>query len=187
MKKKVNGLELFQAESDLTPDVGLSGTIEQKGQGDSIEEALDLDETNWSLQFELNSTLDTFNEENILLRKKMDTAKLRRDEQALMRKVSRESRDAFLDLLFTEKSHFISIKRLQQAEMALDVAKTRYEKGLSNNLDVLDAETAYSDSGVDIAKALAAYNLAAVTFAYNLGVLDRDWVQISLAPVDSTK
>jgi outer membrane protein len=183
VKKKVNGIELYQAERDLVPDVGLSGTVEQKGQGNSIEEALELDETNWSLQLELSSTLDTFNEENILLRKKMDTAKLRRDEQALKRKVARESRDAFLDLLFTEKSHFISLKRLQQADMALDLAKTRYEKGLSNNLDVLDAETAYSDAEVDIAKALTAYNLAAVTFAHNLGVLDREWVQLSLAPV----
>ncbi len=183
VEMKVNNVEIYRAEKNLAPDVSISGTVEQRGEGDSVEEALEMDETNWSLQLELHSSLDTFNEENVLLRKRMDTARLYREEEALKRRIARESKDAFLDLLFAEKSHFISRKRLAQAEMALDLAKTRYEKGLSNNLDLLDAEASYSDAGVEIARSLSEYNLAAVSFAYNLGVLDRQWVEMSLYPV----
>jgi outer membrane protein len=183
VKMKANGVEVYVAEQNLIPDIGLTGTLEQRGLGNNVEEALELDETNWSLQLQLNSPLDSFNERNVLLRKKMDRVRLRREQDALKRKIILEARDAFLDLLSAEKSHFISRKRLQQAAMALDLAKISYEKGMSNNLDLIDAESAYSEAEVDIARSLTAYNLAAVTFAYNLGVLDREWVEMSLAPL----
>lgn len=181
VKMKVNGHDLYKAEQDLNPDIGLSGTLEQKGEGDSAEEALKLDETNWSLQLELFSSLDTFNEKTVLRRIQMEKGKLRREEEALKRRISRESRDAFLDLLSAEKKNILSSKRLKQAEMALDLAKIRYEKGLSNNLDLLDAEAAYSEAELDISRSITSYNLAAVTFSYNLGVLDREWIQLSLS------
>ncbi len=183
VKMKINDLEIFKAERELEPDAGLTATVEQKGEGNDVRDALNMDETNWSLQFELLSSLDNFTENNALVRRKMEQNKLRRDEAALQRRVIREAKDSFLDLLFAEKTHFINVKRLGQAEMALDFARTQYEKGVSNNLDVLDAEAAYSRAKVDIARALVSYNLAAISFACNLGVLDRDWVRLSLQPV----
>lgn len=180
VKVQINKLEISKVQRDLSPDIGLSFTVEQKGEGDSAEEALELDQTNWSVQLEMLSTLDNFHEESAMLRKKMEMAKLRRAEAALKRKINREAREAFQDLLTEERSHQISLKRLHQAEMALDLAKTRYEKGLSNNLDVLDAENAFSEAGINISQSLTAYNLAAVSIAYNLGVLDRNWIEVAL-------
>jgi len=126
------------------------------------------------------SSFDSFNEMNVLLRKKIEKAKLQRGKEALQRRITREAREAFQDLLSEDRNNQISRRRLQQAEMALDLAKIRYEKGLSDNLEVLDAETAFSDAEVNISRSLTAYNIAAVTFAYNLGVLDRQWVEMSL-------
>lgn len=180
VKMKVNKVEVYRAEKNLSPDVGLSATVEQKGEGDSVEDALEMDQTNWAMQLELLSSLDTFDEQHALTRVKMEKAKLQREEAALKRRIIRETNDAFLDFLSAEKKHFISLKRLEQAGMALDLAKTRYEKGISNNLDLLDAEAAFSETETDIARALTAYNLAAVAFAYNLGVLDRRWIEASL-------
>lgn len=180
VKMKVNNLEVFRTERNLNPDVGLSATLEQKGEGNSAEDALKMEQTNWAIQLEVLSSLDTFDEENALRRTKMDMAKLRRDEAALKRRIIRESRDGFLDLLSAEKKNLISQKRLEQAGMALDLAKTRYEKGISNNLDLLDAEAAYSEAQVAIARSLTGYNLAAVSFAHSLGVLDRQWIELAL-------
>jgi outer membrane protein len=179
---QVNKLEIAKAKQNLAPDVGLSFTLEQKGEGDSPEEALVMDQTNWSIQLEMLSSLDSFNEESALLRKKIDMTKLRRTEESLRRKIIRDSKEAFRNLQAEERNHHISLKRMHQAEMALDLAKTRYEKGLSNNLDVLDAENAFSEAGIIISRSLTAYNLAAVSLAYNLGVLDRRWIEISLSP-----
>ncbi len=180
VRAELNKLEIYKAQQDLTPDVGLSFTLERKGEGESIEEAVTLDQTNWSIQLEMLSSLDTFNEESVLIRKKIDKAKLRRSKEALSRQIKREVSEAFQDLIAEENDYQISIKRLKQAEMALDLAVTRYEKGLSDNLDVLDAETAYSEAGFGISRSLTGYNLASVSLAYKLGVLDRQWIEMSL-------
>ena len=127
------------------------------------------------------SSLDSFSEEATLARKKIERGKLHRTTEALRRKIKREAREGFLDLVSAEKSLQLNNKRLQQAEMALDLAQIRYEKGLSDNLEILDAEAAYSDAEMEISRALTAYNVAAVTLAHNLGVLDRQWVEMSFA------
>lgn len=181
---EINELETFKAKQDLAPDIGLSFVLEQRGEGNSSEDALSLDQTNWAVQLEMMSSFDSFNEMNVLLRKKIEKAKLQRGKEALQRRITREAREAFQDLLSEDRNHQISRRRLHQAEMALDLAKIRYEKGLSDNLEVLDAETAFSDAEVNISRSLTAYNIAAVTFAYNLGVLDRQWVEMSLDGTD---
>lgn len=183
---EINEVETFKAKRNLAPDIGLSFVLEQKGEGASAEEALTMDQTNWAIQLEMLSSLDSFNEENVLLKKKIEKAKLRRGEEALRRKITREAREAFQDLLAEERNHQLGIRRLQQAEMALDLAKTRYEQGLSDNLVVLDAETAFSDAEVNISRSMTAYNIAATVLAYNLGVLDRQWVEMSLDNVDNS-
>lgn len=184
---EINEAETFKAKQDLAPDIGLSLVLEQRGEGDSTADAMSLDETNWAVQLEMMSTFDRFNERGVLLRKKIEKAKLQRGKEALQRKIGREAREAFQDLLAEERSHQINIKRLEQARMALDLAKTRYEQGLSDNLAVLDAESAYSEAEINISRSMAAYNIAATTLAYNLGVLDRQWVAMSLGGADSSE
>lgn len=186
VRVEINEAETFKAKQNLAPDVGLSFVLEQRGEGDSAEDALSLDDTNWAVQLEMMSTFDRFNEESALVRKKVEKAKLQRGKEALQRKIAREARDAFQDLLSEERNHQINIKRLEQAKMALDLANTRYEKGLSDNLTVLDAETAYSEAEVNISRSMTAYNVAATTLAYNLGILDRDWVAMSLEAMDAS-
>ena len=176
---EVGKIGLFKAERNLTPDIGLSFTLEQKGEGESFQESLELDQTNWSVQLEMLSTFDTFNEESALLRKKMEMAKLRRTGESLRRSITREANDAFLDLVNEDRSHQISIRRLHQAEMALELAQIRYEKGISDNLDVLEAESSYSEAELGISRALTAYNTGAVKLAYSLGVLNPAWVAMS--------
>jgi len=179
---EVSKIEYYKAKQNLVPDIGLSFTLEQKGEGDSVEKALELDQTNWSIQLEMLSTFDTFNEENVLVRKKMEMAKLRRTGEAIKRKINREADDAFLDLLTEDKNHQISKRRLQQAEMAIELANTRYEKGIADNLDVLDAENSFSEAELGISRSLTAYNIAAVNLAYSVGILDLSWVEMSQKP-----
>ncbi len=182
---KIAKLEIFKARQNLTPDIGLSLTLEQKGEGDTVEAALELDQTNWSVQLEMLSSLDTFEEENVLSRKQMEMARLRRSQKTLKRTISREAKDAFQDLLVEENSHHISMKKFHQAELALDLALTRYERGLSDNLDVLDAENSVSEAELAISRSLTAYNVAGVSLAYKLGVLDRQWLDESLRKKDT--
>ena len=184
---EIANLEIYKAKQNLSPDIGLSFTVEQRGEGNSVEDSLAMDQTNWSVQLQMLSPLDTFSEESALLRKKIEKAKLERANAALQRKVKKEARGAFLDLVSEERNFQINIKKQREAQMALDLAKIRYEKGLSENLEVLGAETAFSDSEVNISRSLTACNLAAVSVAYNLGVLDRNWVKMALDGTGSTE
>ncbi len=182
VRGQMHRLEYDRAERNLLPDIGLSLRLEQMGAGDTVEDALALDETNWAIQLEMLSTLDQSQEETALVKKKLEAAKLRRAEEALKRKINREVRESFADLQMEEQNHQISLKRRRQAAMALDLAKTRYDKGLSNNLDLLDAESAFSEAETHISRSLIAYNLTAVALAYNLGLLDRQWVSLAITP-----
>lgn len=172
---------LYKVERDLMPDMGLSFTVEQRGDGNSIEEAGEFDETNWSLQLEMLSDLDTYNEQSAVVRKKMELSKLRRQGESLRRKISRELRDALADLQMTERRHQLNLRRLEQAGLALELAQIRYEKGLSDNLDVLDAESAYSDAQVSISQSLVAYNNAAIGLADAMGILSLDWLSSAVS------
>jgi outer membrane protein TolC len=185
VRNRISRSEVARAEQDLLPDIGISFNLEQMGEGEGLEDALQIDQTNWSIQLELLSPLDRFEEESTLFRKKMAATRLKRAEQALQRKIRRETREAFADLQMEEQNHRINLKRRQQAAMALDLAKTRYEQGVSDNLDILDAESVFADAEAGISRSLVAYNLAAVALAQSLGVLDRQWIVLALIPPDA--
>jgi outer membrane protein TolC len=180
METQIALRELYKVKRDILPDVDLSFTVEQRGEGDSLEQATDLDETNWSLQVQMNSALTRFPEESALVRKKIELAKLRRNGDSLRRKIEREVRDGIADLQMAERQHQVNRRQLKQAEMALDLAKIRYEKGLSDNLEMLDAESAYSDAELEISRSLVEYNNEAINLAYVMGILNTDWLRMSV-------
>jgi outer membrane protein TolC len=180
MNSQVLQREMYKVKRDLLPDVGLSLTVEQRGEGDTIEQAAELDETNWSFQLQVNSTFNTFAEDTAMTRKKIEITKLRREGDALQRKIFREVRDGLADLQMAERQHQVNRRQLEQAEMAIDLARIRYEKGLSDNLDMLDAESAYADAEMAVSRSLVAYNNAAVHLAYVMGILNIDWIAMSV-------
>ena len=69
---------------------------------------------------------------------------------------------------------------IEQAEKALDLALIRYERGLSDNLELLGAEAAFAAAELNIIQGRVAYNLSAVRVAHALGVLSLEWLQLSL-------
>lgn len=172
--------EMFKVKRDLLPDVGVSLILEQRGEGDTIEGAVELDQTNWAFQIQMNSPLNSMSEEAAVTRKSLEQARLRREGKSLRRKIVREVRDGLADLKTAELQHQLNRRQLEQADLALDLAKIRYEKGLSDNLDMLDAEAAFSDAELAISRSLVAYNNAAVRLAYVMGILDTDWLQMSV-------
>lgn len=171
---EINRIERQKAEKDLLPDVALSFSVEQKGTGDSFGEAVELDENNWSFQVEMLSDFDSFSEKTALQRTRMTGIGLQRAKAALKRKILNEVKEAFEDVRAEQENCRIHGRKLQQARTALDYAKTRYEQGVSDNLDLIDADKAYSDAQFDGLKAQVAYNLAAVSLAYKTGELSRD-------------
>lgn len=178
--QELQQLAIYSAQRNLLPDLSLNVRGEQKGQGNSFNEARERDETTWSISLQLNSTFDHFNERSALTREKMAAAKLRRKAESLKRRIRRDARQAFEDLQAEERRLNISLKRFDQAEQALDLALTRYERGLSDNLELLTAEADYAAAESGIEESRISYNLSAVRLGQALGVLDMDWLAMSL-------
>lgn len=182
--RQITNLSLKKAERDLLPDVSLELTLEQQGLGDTFEDSTHLDETNWSVRLQLYSTLERFQEKSAVKRERLRTNRLQREGRALKRRIQREASQAFEDLKAEERRHSVSRARLEQAEKGLELAKIRYNRGLSSNLEVLDSETAYTDAELDILRTLIDYNIAAVRLAHALGILDIEWIKGSLEPIE---
>ncbi|WP_419176924.1 TolC family protein [Desulfosediminicola sp.] len=180
MNVQISKREMYKVERDLLPDVGLSFTVEQRGEGDSAEEALQLDDTNWSFQVQMNSPINDRAEKSALLRKQLEMSRLRREGETLRRKIRREIKDGFAELQMAEQRHQVSRRQLEQARLAIDLAKSRYAKGLSDNLDMLDAESALSDAELGTSRSLVEYNNAAIQLAYVMGILNTEWLRISV-------
>ncbi len=174
----------YRAERDLLPDVSVNLQYEHKGLGNSFDEARSLDENSWSVQLQLHSPFDTTEEQAALARTRMTQARLIRDGKSLERRIAREARQALTNLSATEQRLGLSHKTLEQAGKALDLALVRYERGLSDNIDLLDAETAYASAQSDIIAQRVAYNLEATRLARALGVLSLEWLQLSANPDD---
>jgi len=180
MKVQIAKREMYKVERDMLPDVGLSFTLEQRGEGDSMEEAIDLNDTNWSFQVQMNSPINDRAEKSALLRKQLEMSRLRREGETLRRKIRREIKDGFAELQMAEQRHQVSRRQLEQAKLASDLAKSRYEKGLSDNLDMLDAESALSDAELATSRSLVEYNNAAIQLAYVMGILNTEWLRVSV-------
>jgi outer membrane protein TolC len=175
----MSALSIYKAERDLLPDLSLNLVLEQKGLGDSIEEAGHLDQTDWSIQLEMRSTLDNFHEKNTLSRERIEAAKLRREGNSLKRSVQRDVRKAMQDLLADERRHRISLRKLEQARLALELAQIRYERGLGDNLDLVSAESSLADAELEILRTRVTYNIGAVELGYAVGVLNLQWLDLA--------
>jgi len=175
----------FRAERNLLPDLSINAQYEQKGLGNSFQEARHLDESGWSVQLQLHSSLDKAGERAALSKARMVQAKLARDANALMRRIDREVRQAFQNMATVERRLQISQISFEQSEKALDLALLRYERGLSDNAELLDAESTFATAETDIIQNRVTYNIEAARLARALGVLNMEWLALSVTPVDT--
>lgn len=182
--RQITNLSLHRAERDLLPDVSLELSLEQQGLGNDFEESSQLDDTNWSVRLQLNSTFERFQEKTAVTREKLRVNRLLRQGRALKRRIYRETGQALEELKAEDRRHSVSRERFAQAEKGLELAKIRYNRGLSSNLEVLDSEIAYTNAELDILRTLMDYNVAAVQLAHAMGILDVEWIKGSLEPIE---
>lgn len=179
----IANLSLHRAERDTLPDIVLEFVLEREGFANSFDDSLGLDDTDWSLQLQLRSSLQLYEEKAALERERLTRSRLLREGQTDKRKIYREARDAMEDLAAEQRRHRINLQRLEQARQAIELSEIRYRRGLSSNLDVLDAEAAFSTAEVNILRTQVDYNIAVVRLGHALGILDIPWIQASLVPV----
>ncbi|MFC1772289.1 TolC family protein [Pseudomonadota bacterium] len=182
--RQITSHSQFKAERNLRPDLSLNLLLEQQGLGGNFADTKDLNETNWSVSLQLDSTLERFEQKTTVQRERLRARRLAREGQALKRRIHRDAQQAFEDLKAADRRHIVSGKRLVQAQKGLELSRIRYNRGLSSNLEVLDSEIAFTNAELDILRTLMDYNIAAVRLAHTLGILDLDWIKASMEPIE---
>lgn len=178
--RKIADLYLFQTERGLKPDFLLSFNINESRSGDSFT-ADDIEsEFGWSVQLQLRSTLDMFTEKQGYTKQKMEINRLNRYGNTLKRTLNKRIRDAFRQLSVEDRRIAISSNKIKHAEKSYELALMRYERGLIDNLQLVEAENNLYTSELENAKANVAYNISCVELAYALSILDETWISKSL-------
>lgn len=175
-------IEMYQARRGVLPDLNVSVEMTQRGTGSSFDDAFGSQENDWSVRLELNSTFDRTRERANVSRALRNRERLSRHQDALERQIRREAREAMEDMLAEARRREIAESRLEQAASVLDLAQLRYERGLSDNLAIIDAELAFAEAELDTSRAIVNYNLAAVRWAHSVGILDVNWLHAALSP-----
>jgi hypothetical protein len=181
LDEKLNRLELMQAKKKLMPDIRLS--ITAKKYFDEFETITgDLnDDLNWNVGLTYNTAFDLSREENALARQIIKNREHQRNRDQLKRKIIQEIDDAIDNLNLAQDRTMIATERLLQSEKAVDLSRLRFERGLSNNLDLVEAENAYQAANIDVLNQTIQVNLSKVLLAEKLGILDIKWLENALS------
>ena len=180
--KKIGSLNLYKAEQDLNPDVSLRLKYGVTTSGQSFNDDDTTSDPYWSVQLHLNSTFDLFSEKQSLAREKIAKARLQRSGESLKRKIYRNIRENINSLKAEDRRLQISDQKMEQSEKAFELARIRYERGLINNLELIEAENDLYSSELENLQAQVGYNLASVDLAFSLSTLTEEWLEQTLNP-----
>jgi len=81
-------------------------------------------------------------------------------------------RDAFLDLQSAADQVAVARDNLELANQTLDQARDRFAAGVTDNIEVVQAQSSVASANNNLISALYAHNLAKVSLAYALGTAE---------------
>jgi outer membrane protein len=90
--------------------------------------------------------------------------------RALRDKVVRDVRTAWLNANTAMQRVAVTSELLKQTNMAMDLAKTRYDLGLSSIVELSQAELQQTQAAIDNANARSQYDFAIATVNFQIGV-----------------
>ncbi|MEA1917743.1 MAG: TolC family protein [Campylobacterota bacterium] len=168
--------ELFNADRNFLPDLELNVNYKRSSENRDIADVLNLDSEDWAVG--LNSNYNFNTSEQTIAKQKLtiQKTKLLRDKASLKRLIFKDIntlKNDYINIL--ENLEIYKLKKIQ-AQEALKVSKIRYERGLSSNLDILDAESAYSSSQIDYVNEILRHNLALLKYAKAMNILNIEFI-----------
>ena len=160
------------ARQNQYPPLDLSVHYTLSGQSDGFQESLDLDDTAWGVG--VNTSFD-FN----FTRQQGAYRQAQLTYNGAVRAIEAKEQDILLEVLRAVNSVRQAQARIglqeqsvMQAEKQLELAELRYKKGLSDNLDVIDAEEAVLKAKTGYYSAVVQQILAKLTLKHVTGALD---------------
>ncbi|RME58134.1 TolC family protein [Candidatus Parcubacteria bacterium] len=179
--KHIFDIKILRARRNLLPDLSVDVTVGRRGTEPTFGKAAKMNQMDWSVQFNLNSPLNPERSSIILQREQIRLNRFLRTGRKLKQQLLRKAREAMAKLHAAERKMRIAAATRIQTMQALELARIRYRRGLDSNLTLIDAEAKRSKATIDWLRARVDYNLAAAKLAADLGILDLDWLRLSLS------
>ena len=132
--------QLKIARQNLLPPLDVSVRYTIRGEGDGFEESLDLDDEFWGVGIHSSFTLDRANERAAYQQSQLNLNSAIRSLQSTQDDITSEVLQAIISVRQAEASVSLQEQSMAQAEKQLELSALRYKKGLSDNLDVVNAE-----------------------------------------------
>jgi len=160
------------AQQNLYPPLDVSIQYTLSGDGDAFKKSLDLEETRWGIG--LNSSFDLD-----VTRDRAAYQQAQLAYEGTLRALHSVEQDVMLDVLQTitrvkqaQARVYLQEQSVAQAEKQLELADLRYKKGLSTNLDVIDAEEAFISAKTNYYSAIAQHLIAKMRLRQVTGTLE---------------
>ena len=160
------------AKQDLYPPLDISIEYTLSGEGDNFDDSLKIQDRSWGIRLDTSFDLDFASERSTYQQAQLSL-------NGAIRSLQSAQQDVMLDVLQAITSVQQAQARVQlqkqsvfQAEKQLELSELRYKKGLSDNLDVIDAEEALINANTRYYSVIVQYLIAKMRLKKVTGTLE---------------
>ena len=160
------------SRQSLLPQLDLNVRYERLGLGTNLSESFNLNDDAIGVFLSTSYALDQSSERASVAQSQLVLAASRRSVQLLEYNVTREVRAACRNIARIGKSIVLQEKSIDFAEKQFRLASLRYQRGLANNFDIIDAENNLISARSNYISLTADYNVALIELKRVTGTLD---------------
>jgi outer membrane protein TolC len=167
------------ARYKIWPEISLLGSYARQGTGDNFEESSHLGRTEWLVGVSSTTPLDRTEERVAAAQAELTLRGRERRLRAVRDQTIRQVREAWRQLERARAGRTLAGEIVEQAEKQTELARFRYEKGITDNFDLVQAESELAEArggqvlaAIDEILAAAAVRHATGTLEEAFGVAD---------------
>lgn len=163
--------EVLVARHRLWPELDLVGSYARQGLGDSFDDSTRFDREEWTVGFRSTSPLNRTAERVAIGVAEIELRGRERELRLARHQVRREVRDALRQLERVSASSALASEIAEQAERQVELARLRYERGVTDNFDLVQAELELAQARTGTVLAKIEQTLAAAVIRRATGTL----------------
>lgn len=146
--------QLKVAKQRLLPPLDVSVQYTLRGQGDALEESLEMEDDFWGIGINSSFDLDFARERAAYQQTQIAVDETVRTLQSTQDDIIAEVLQTIVSVMQAEASVNLQEQSMRQAEQQLELSALRYKKGLSDNLDVVNAEENFVQAKINYYSAI---------------------------------
>lgn len=160
------------ARQNLYPPLDLSIQYTLSGEGDAFRESLDMENSSWGIGINSSFNLDFARDRAAYQQAQLTYNGALRSVQSVEQDVRLEVLQTVTSVKQAQARVYLQGQSVFQAEKQLELAELRYKKGLSDNLDVIDAEESLIKAKTNYYSSIVQHLIAKMKLKQGTGTLE---------------